>query len=143
MSKKALEYDPVLKEAMKAIIDVVDQYDIGFVGVLTSKTHTEFARREPEWSVIHTYEGDNSEVRVRIRTTHLPKSVDRDEIISASAHHFMSCRDMCGAFFTFYDKVSSIIEAVVKRNGCTLSHTPPDIQAAYGVHEDLTNKEKN
>ena len=71
------QFDPVLKQAVLDIKEVMKKHDIGGVVILNSRTHGEYALMFPEWAGLYEEESNEAgvmKVRIKFKASEKEKS---------------------------------------------------------------------
>ena len=126
-SRQDQDYDPKLKEAMQKIEDICSEYEVGYLCVVSSKTHTEYKCDFPVWSLIQNDKGG-----VRVKT----KSSD-PELTNSSFHLLLSIRDVAGMFFANFQEVVESLKDKIEIN-----HEPFGGSKKASTSEKLPTKER-
>lgn len=98
------DYDPKLKEAMQKIESICSKYEVGYLCVISSKTHTEYRSDFPAWSLIQ-----NTTDGVIVRT-----KLSDPALTNSSFHLLLSIRDVAGMFFMKFQEVMESLKGRVE-----------------------------
>lgn len=98
-----MSYDPILREAMKEIKDILKKYDIGGYISLSSPTHGEFSLElEPKWSMIRWMREDAAHIKLHMKSA--PEKTD------ATVGMIARQQEMCGRTFLMLDEIMNQIK---------------------------------